>query len=196
MSSEIVWENKNSESAPSRPVVRQSAKVTDADRIVPLHAAGCHDMNAAHHGGLENIDPDGTRPTTPVERGGMTYQSMGLLVQALDRAGCHERRIETIPRTAARASSSSPRRAETPSAAQLPKADIDAVWHRAIAQPATTRISNCCTRQRSATQPPVAMTAVNQGVVAEHFLDRAAQRLGEVQSTRRRRRGRRRERLA
>jgi DNA-binding MarR family transcriptional regulator len=72
-------------------LVRQSVRVMVDELVTRLHAAGYHDITAAHQAVLENIDRDGSRLTTLAARSGMTHQSMGELVHALERAGYLER---------------------------------------------------------------------------------------------------------
>lgn len=58
--------------------------------IQRLRAAG-YDQSAAHHPVFENIDPDGTRLSVLAARAGMTHQSMGELVQSMERLGYVDR---------------------------------------------------------------------------------------------------------
>jgi DNA-binding MarR family transcriptional regulator len=81
-------------------VIRQTARVMVDDLVARLHAAGYHDITAAHQSVFENIDRDGTRLTTLAERSGITHQSMGELVQALERAGYLQRRPDPSDRRA------------------------------------------------------------------------------------------------
>jgi DNA-binding MarR family transcriptional regulator len=73
---------------------RQTARLMVDELIEGLHAAGYRDMTAAHHPVFENIDPEGTRLTVLAARAGMTHQSMGELVQMLERRGYLERRAD------------------------------------------------------------------------------------------------------
>lgn len=75
-------------------LVRQTARLMVDELIEGLHAAGYRDMTAAHHPVFESIDPEGTRLTTLAGRAGMTHQSMGELVQMLERRGYLERRAD------------------------------------------------------------------------------------------------------
>lgn len=63
--------------------------------IERLHAAGYSDMTAAHHPVFENIDPEGTRLTVLATRAGLSNQSAGELVEALERRGYVERRPDS-----------------------------------------------------------------------------------------------------
>lgn len=62
--------------------------------IERLHSAGFRDVTAAHHPVFENIDPGGTRLTVLAARNSMTHQSMGELVETLERRGYVERRVD------------------------------------------------------------------------------------------------------
>ena len=62
--------------------------------IARLEAAGYRDINAAFHPVFENVDPGGTRLTELAARTGMTHQSMGELVNALEQRGYLERRSD------------------------------------------------------------------------------------------------------
>jgi DNA-binding MarR family transcriptional regulator len=56
-----------------------------------LHAAGFPDHTAGHHPIFENIDPKGTRLTQLAARTGLTHQSVGELVDALEKRGYVQR---------------------------------------------------------------------------------------------------------
>jgi DNA-binding MarR family transcriptional regulator len=71
---------------------RETARLMVDELVERLHAAGYRDHTAAHHPVFENIDRDGTRLTVLAARAGMTHQSMGELVQTLERRGYLERR--------------------------------------------------------------------------------------------------------
>ena len=73
-------------------LARQSVGLMVDELVARLHAAGYHDITAAHQAVFENIDRDGSRLTTLATRSGMTHQSMSELVHALERAGYLERR--------------------------------------------------------------------------------------------------------
>jgi DNA-binding MarR family transcriptional regulator len=73
-------------------LVRQSVQLMVDELVTRLHAAGYDDITAAHQAVFENIDRHGSRLTTLATRSGMTHQSMGELVHALERAGYLERR--------------------------------------------------------------------------------------------------------
>jgi DNA-binding MarR family transcriptional regulator len=71
---------------------RETAALMVEELVERLHGAGYRDHTAAHHPVFENIDRDGTRLTELAARAGMTHQSMGELVQTLERRGYLERR--------------------------------------------------------------------------------------------------------
>jgi DNA-binding MarR family transcriptional regulator len=71
--------------------VRHSARLMVDELVTRLHAAGYEDITAAHQAVFENIDRDGSRLTTLATRSGITHQSMGELVHALEGAGYLER---------------------------------------------------------------------------------------------------------
>jgi DNA-binding MarR family transcriptional regulator len=73
-------------------LARQSVGLMVDELVERLHAAGYHDITAAHQAVFENVDRDGSRLTTLATRSGMTHQSMGELVHTLERAGYLERR--------------------------------------------------------------------------------------------------------
>ena len=73
-------------------LVRRASRLMVEELVERLRAAGFDDMTAAHHPVFENLDRDGTRLTVLAARTGMTHQSMGELVAALERAGYVERR--------------------------------------------------------------------------------------------------------
>jgi DNA-binding MarR family transcriptional regulator len=70
---------------------RQTSRVMVDELIERLRDGGFEDTTAAHHPLFENIDPGGTRLTVLAARAGMTHQSMGELVGALERRGYLER---------------------------------------------------------------------------------------------------------
>jgi DNA-binding MarR family transcriptional regulator len=73
---------------------RQTARLMVDELLERLHEAGYEDQTAAHHPVFENIDQGGTRLSVLAARAGMTHQSMGELVQALERRGYVERRVD------------------------------------------------------------------------------------------------------
>jgi DNA-binding MarR family transcriptional regulator len=79
---------------------RRTAGLMVAELAERLRAAGFTDMTAAHHPVFENIDRDGTRLTVLAARTGMTHQSMGELVQALEARGYVKRTVDPADRRA------------------------------------------------------------------------------------------------
>jgi DNA-binding MarR family transcriptional regulator len=73
---------------------RQTSRVMVDELVARLREGGYEDMTAAHHPLFENIDPGGTRLTVLAARTGMTHQSMGELVGALEARGYVERRSD------------------------------------------------------------------------------------------------------
>jgi DNA-binding MarR family transcriptional regulator len=73
---------------------RQTSRDMVDDLVERLREGGYEDMTAAHHPLFENIDPGGTRLTVLAARAGMTHQSMGELVSALEQRGYLERRSD------------------------------------------------------------------------------------------------------
>lgn len=73
---------------------RQTSRAMVDELVERLRAGGYEDMTAAHHPLFENIDPGGTRLTVLAARAGMTHQSMGELVSALEQRGYVERRSD------------------------------------------------------------------------------------------------------
>jgi DNA-binding MarR family transcriptional regulator len=79
---------------------RRTAGLMVEELAERLRAAGFTDMTAAHHPVFENIDRDGTRLTVLAARTGMTHQSMGELVQALEARGSVKRTVDPADRRA------------------------------------------------------------------------------------------------
>jgi DNA-binding MarR family transcriptional regulator len=75
-------------------LVRRMTQVMAAELVERLEAAGYSDFTGAHPPLFENLDRNGTRLTVLAARAGMTHQSMGELVQALERRGYVERRLD------------------------------------------------------------------------------------------------------
>jgi DNA-binding MarR family transcriptional regulator len=75
-------------------LARQTSRLMVEELAERLRAEGYDDMTAAHHPVFESIDRDGTRLTVLAARAGMTHQSMGELVAALERMGYVERRAD------------------------------------------------------------------------------------------------------
>jgi DNA-binding MarR family transcriptional regulator len=73
---------------------RQTSRAMVDELVARLRAGGFEDTTAAHHPLFENIDPGGTRLTVLAARAGMTHQSMGELVSALEQRGYVERRSD------------------------------------------------------------------------------------------------------
>jgi len=74
----------------------QTAQLMVDELIQRLHAAGYRDIGAAHHPVFENIDAQGTRLTVLAARTRMTHQSMGELVEALERRGYVKRHPDPL----------------------------------------------------------------------------------------------------
>jgi DNA-binding MarR family transcriptional regulator len=73
---------------------RRTSRVMVDELVERLRAGGFEDTTAAHHPLFESIDPGGTRLTVLAARAGMTHQSMGELVSALEQRGYVERRSD------------------------------------------------------------------------------------------------------
>jgi DNA-binding MarR family transcriptional regulator len=114
-------------------VIRQTARVMVDDLVARLHAAGYHDITAAHQSVFENIDRDGTRLTTLAERSGITHQSMGELVQALERAGYLHRRPDPTDRRA-RLIHLTEKGSDLVRHAITHSNEIEAAWHQQLQQ--------------------------------------------------------------
>ena len=61
-----------------------------------LEASGFADSPPTFHPIFENLDPDGTRLTSLAARTGLTHQSVGEVVDVLERRGYIERRRDPI----------------------------------------------------------------------------------------------------
>jgi DNA-binding MarR family transcriptional regulator len=72
-------------------LLRRTSQQMVAELVERLHAAGYPDHTAGHHPIFENIDPKGTRLTELGARTGLTHQSVGELVDALESRGYVER---------------------------------------------------------------------------------------------------------
>jgi DNA-binding MarR family transcriptional regulator len=70
------------------------------DLVAALHGRGFTDLRAAHGAVFANIDPEGTRATELARRAGITKQSMGELVDDLERKGYVERQGDPLDRRA------------------------------------------------------------------------------------------------
>lgn len=78
----------------------RTAQLMVDELIERLHSAGFRDITAAHHPVFETIDAGGTRLTVLAARNAMTHQSMGELVETLERRGYLERRVDPADRRA------------------------------------------------------------------------------------------------
>lgn len=74
----------------------QTTQLMVDELVQRLRAAGYRDITAAHHPVFENIDAQGTRLTVLAARTGLTHQSMGELVEALERRGYVTRRADPL----------------------------------------------------------------------------------------------------
>jgi DNA-binding MarR family transcriptional regulator len=81
-------------------LVREMGKLMVEELTARLRAAGFVDLNASHHPVFESLDPAGTRLTELAARAGMTHQSMGELVAALEQRGYLARRPDPTDRRA------------------------------------------------------------------------------------------------
>lgn len=80
---------------PNRTLIalfRRTAEAMVDDLVRRITAAGYPGVSGAHHPVFEHIDPEGTRLTVLAARAELTHQSMGELVQTLERRGYIERR--------------------------------------------------------------------------------------------------------
>lgn len=68
-----------------------AAHVMVAELVLRLDAAGFTGIRPAHSRLFESLDADGTRLATLATRAQMTHQSMGELIDAMERAGYVER---------------------------------------------------------------------------------------------------------
>jgi DNA-binding MarR family transcriptional regulator len=106
---------------------RETARLMVDELVERLHAAGYRDHTAAHHPVFENIDRDGTRLTVLAARAGMTHQSMGELVETLERRGYLARRSDPSDgRATLVLLTDRGREAARRAVAEI--ADIDAAW--------------------------------------------------------------------
>ncbi len=72
-------------------LLRRTSQQMVGELVERLHAAGFPDHTAGHHPIFENLDPQGTRLTELAVRTGLTHQSVGELVDALEKRGYVER---------------------------------------------------------------------------------------------------------
>jgi predicted transcriptional regulator len=75
-------------------LIRRMGTLMVDELVKRMDAAGYPDVNASFHPVFENLDAGGTRLTDLAARAGMTHQSMGELVTALERRGYLERRAD------------------------------------------------------------------------------------------------------
>jgi DNA-binding MarR family transcriptional regulator len=75
---------------------RRTAQLMVAELVERLAAAGYPDLPAATHPVFENLDRDGTRLTELAARADMTHQSMGELIDTLEKRGYLERRPDPV----------------------------------------------------------------------------------------------------
>jgi DNA-binding MarR family transcriptional regulator len=78
----------------------RTAQLMVAELVDRLIAAGYPDVPAATQPVFENLDRDGTRLTDLAARADMTHQSMGELIDTLERRGYVERRPDPDDRRA------------------------------------------------------------------------------------------------
>lgn len=79
---------------------RRTAQLMVAELVDRLIAAGYPDVPAATQPVFENLDRDGTRLTDLAARADMTHQSMGELIDTLERRGYVERQPDPDDRRA------------------------------------------------------------------------------------------------
>lgn len=72
-------------------LLRRTSQLMVGELVERLHAAGYPDHTAGHHPIFENIDPKGSRLTELAARTGLTHQSVGELIDVLERRGYVER---------------------------------------------------------------------------------------------------------
>ena len=134
-------------------LMRHGAQLMVDELVDRLHAAGYIDITASHQAVFENIDRDGTRLTVLAQRSGITHQSMGEIVHALERGGYVTRRPDpTDGRARMVVLTAKGRRLVRQAVLEI--GQIEARWHslfraagydidlRALLEPAVQRVSS------------------------------------------------------
>jgi len=75
-------------------LLRRTSQQMVGELVERLHASGFPDHTAGHHPIFENLDPQGTRLTELATRTGLTHQSVGEFVDALEKRGYVERVVD------------------------------------------------------------------------------------------------------
>jgi hypothetical protein len=81
-------------------LLRRTSNLMVDEITTRLEAAGFADCPPTFHPIFENLDPDGTRLTVLAGRAGLTHQSVGEVVDELERRGYVERAIDPLDRRA------------------------------------------------------------------------------------------------
>jgi DNA-binding MarR family transcriptional regulator len=81
-------------------LLQQAYRAYNHQAIAKLRERGHTGLTLAHTLLLSNLDLEGTRITTLAERAGITKQSMGQLVEDLEKRGYVERQVDATDRRA------------------------------------------------------------------------------------------------
>ena len=115
-------------------------------------AAGFDDVSLAQGRVFARIGPGGTRPTDLAEQAGVTKQTVGSLVDHLERAGYVERVPDPTDARARLVRIAAKGQAAIEVARRV-EAEVEAEWRAHLGGPETDRLRRALTRLREVTDP-------------------------------------------
>ena len=117
-----------------------------------LAAAGFDDITTAQGRLFARIGPGGTRVTDLAEQAGITKQTVGFLVDQLERAG-YTRRMPDPADARARLVQIAPRGEAAVAVARVAEAEVEAEWTRHLGKQGASQLRRALTRLREITDP-------------------------------------------
>ncbi len=117
-----------------------------------LAAAGFDDITIAQGRVFARIGPEGTRVTDLAEQAGITKQTVGFLVDQLERAG-YARRMPDPADARARLVQIAPRGEAAVAVARVAEAEVEAEWTRHLGKQGASQLRRALTRLREITDP-------------------------------------------
>jgi DNA-binding MarR family transcriptional regulator len=120
--------------------------------VEALAAAGFDDVTVAQGRVFARIGPKGTRVTDLAEQARITKQTVGFLVEQLERAG-YVSRVPDPTDARARLVQIAPRGEAAVAVARVVEAEVEAEWTRHLGKQSASQLRRALTRLREITDP-------------------------------------------
>jgi DNA-binding MarR family transcriptional regulator len=129
-----------------------AARAMETRVLDALAAAGFGDITAAQARVFARVGPNGTRITELAEQARITKQTVGFMVDQMERAG-YVRRAPDPTDARARLVRIAARGEAAIAVARVAEAEVEAEWTRHLGKPAATQLRKALTRLREITDP-------------------------------------------